>query len=638
MFRAKRKSLVTPTTAATNLVLHLNKNWNPNKENPIDKELETHVGTYDSGYINGTDDILFDKNNYETYPFAIKFGYDNDTTSHTDVFFRSDGKYEIYYYGIKSKPRVCAYIDTSTSPYSIKFTDTNSSSEYGEVDCTFYQEAKWEYDGVENDNWYDQGRQSILPSYTTETVGDIHIYINTSLMPVFYNKEDADEYMATGDYSKALNVKNGEESGSDITFGIGNFATGVVSKINFLGFVIFTEPSMGYTNHGNSIDFRWSGSSSIGCNCFSSAKYDFSNIDKITLKANVTSHYGTDNFPFYLAVGDFDDVNNYKLTDPRYIPYAKVVTTTALGDIILELDVSDITGERYIFFSSVGATCTVTDLILDGKGSSSKRDSIYVIDELIPRMTSDTTPKGICTASTVADGRFAYYGFTMSKGECSINNAQHFWYNNVGADQWIDYEFDSPVTLYNVSFRAYENGNGERFKFQFSLDGTNWTDGDTIALETTFYETYTLSNPVYCKHLRIYCIDNITVINSITAHGHYGKAKGVMIQEGTFTSASTTHGTVEVPLDFDADYILVTLPFSETNLTYAIYDKNRMVMPNKKTYWLIPSENKNYEINMVETNPYGETGITWKTENSFTFHSNGGNTQNKECTFVAYKF
>lgn len=112
----------------------------------------------------------------------------------------------------------------------------------------------------------------------------------------------------------------------------------------------------------------------------------------------------------------------------------------------------------------------------------------------------------------------------------------------------------------------------------------------------------------------------------------------VKIQEGTFTTASTTHGTVEVPLDFDADYILVTLPLSETNLTYAIYDKNRMVMNRKLTYWLIPSENNNYQINMVETNPTGETGITWKTANSFTFHSNSGNTQGKECSYIAYKF
>lgn len=112
----------------------------------------------------------------------------------------------------------------------------------------------------------------------------------------------------------------------------------------------------------------------------------------------------------------------------------------------------------------------------------------------------------------------------------------------------------------------------------------------------------------------------------------------VKIQEGTFTTASTTHGTVEVPLDFDADYILVTLPFSETNLTYAIYDKNRMVMPGKKTYWLIPSENHIYEIGMVETTPTGETGITWKTANSFTFHSNASNAQNVECTFVAVKY
>lgn len=276
-----------------------------------------------------------------------------------------------------------------------------------------------------------------------------------------------------------------KSSGRSVTLGVGNFSDGVVSNINFLGFAIFTESSMKHTNHGNSIDFKWTGSSSIGCNCFSATKYDISNIDKIILKASVTSHYGTDNFPFYLAVGDFDDVNNYKLTDPRNIPYAKVVTELSLGDIVLELDVSDITGERYIFFSPVGATCTVTDLILEGKGQS-------------------------------------YH----------------------------------PISL---------------------------------------------------------------------------------VQQGTFTSASTTHGTVEVPLDFDADYILVTLPLSETNLTYAIYDKNRMVMNRKLTYWLIPSENNNYQINMDEI-PTGETGITWKTENSFTFHTFNINAGNKECTFVAYKF
>lgn len=267
------------------------------------------------------------------------------------------------------------------------------------------------------------------------------------------------------------------------------------------------------------------------------------------------------------------------------------------------------------------------------------KSSVTLIDELIPRMTSDTTPKGICSASTVMNGRYAYYGFTTSNGEININNAQHFWYNSGGADQWIGYEFESPATLYRVNFRAYENGTGKRFRFQFSLDGTNWTNGDIITITSNAYTEYNLENPVYCKHLRIYCIDNITVINSITAWGYYGKiSTSIKIQEGTFTSASTTHGTVEVPLDFDADYILVTLPLSETNLTYAIYDKNRMVMNRKLTYWLIPSENNNYQINMVETNPTGETGITWKTANSFTFHSNGGNTQNVACTFVAYKF
>ena len=110
----------------------------------------------------------------------------------------------------------------------------------------------------------------------------------------------------------------------------------------------------------------------------------------------------------------------------------------------------------------------------------------------------------------------------------------------------------------------------------------------------------------------------------------------VKIQQGTFTSASTENSNVEVTLDFEPDYILVTLPFSETNLTYAIYDKNNI--STEKTYWIIPSEDHVYPITMVENASSGETGITWVTEKSFTFHSRWGNALGVECTFMAIKY
>lgn len=192
---------------------YITNNWNPKLENPIEVELNSHIGTSDSGYFDTYETLVFDENDYTKYPFACKFRYqyeNNGTISYTDVYYRATTRINTYYWGIKQKIRVCAYIDLSENVPKIRFVDTSSSSDFGEVETRIYQQSKFEYDGVENDNWYDSSYYTYLPGYDTSStlVGDFNIYINTTLFPVFENKEDADRYMLTGDYSTALNYED----------------------------------------------------------------------------------------------------------------------------------------------------------------------------------------------------------------------------------------------------------------------------------------------------------------------------------------------------------------------------------------------------------------------------------------------
>ena len=149
-----------------------------------------------------------------------------------------------------------------------------------------------------------------------------------------------------------------------------------------------------------------------------------------------------------------------------------------------------------------------------------------IIDSVIPRMTSDTTPKGKCSASYVHSGRYAYYGFTTPSNG-NVGNARDFWYygGNSSANNWIEYEFNRPSTILYVSFGTIQDGIGKHVKIQYSDDDTNWIDADTITIATNEYSTYELSSPVYCKYIRIFIVDNgMTVISGINAFGCEGKA------------------------------------------------------------------------------------------------------------------
>src|ERR1035437_876993 len=95
----------------------------------------------------------------------------------------------------------------------------------------------------------------------------------------------------------------------------------------------------------------------------------------------------------------------------------------------------------------------------------------------LPTMTSNTAPSGVCSASSS-------YG-TTPPWKAFDGGASVGWSTNAGGvPAWIGYQFASPVTIEEYSFRAwwtdtYPGRTPKTWKFQGSSDGTTWVDLDS---------------------------------------------------------------------------------------------------------------------------------------------------------------
>lgn len=111
-----------------------------------------------------------------------------------------------------------------------------------------------------------------------------------------------------------------------------------------------------------------------------------------------------------------------------------------------------------------------------------------------------------------------------------------------------------------------------------------------------------------------------------------GSSLEIKTNSGTFTSPTTSQGTVHIDLGFKPDIISVFLPLNNKN-TCSYFNK---FIRNDGAYWdLRPAENNNYFNNFESAT--GETGICGIDETGFTFRTNSANTFNKECSYIAYK-
>ena len=125
-----------------------------------------------------------------------------------------------------------------------------------------------------------------------------------------------------------------------------------------------------------------------------------------------------------------------------------------------------------------------------------------------PRMTSDTTPSGVVTASSNYGAYYPYFAFSES---CGVD--QYTWLSAVDdiVGAWIQYEFPQAETI--VKLVTINRGDGrtprsvKTFIFQGSNDGTTWTDIENCSITSRdgFHrEEFLLNNNTAYIYYRLY--------------------------------------------------------------------------------------------------------------------------------------
>lgn len=74
---------------------------------------------------------------------------------------------------------------------------------------------------------------------------------------------------------------------------------------------------------------------------------------------------------------------------------------------------------------------------------------------LIPTMTSDNTPSGICYASYLMSGRKAFWAFNGS--DANLNTGANYWYGN-SAGQYVQYTFPNTKRIKKIRIKGTTYG------------------------------------------------------------------------------------------------------------------------------------------------------------------------------------
>ena len=114
---------------------------------------------------------------------------------------------------------------------------------------------------------------------------------------------------------------------------------------------------------------------------------------------------------------------------------------------------------------------------------------------LIPKMTSDTAPSGVCYASYLSSGRYAYYPF--SGLEPIFNEGLNYWYSN-SADKYVQYTFPNAKSIKKIRIKGTTYGLSETFTITVlcgsSESSLSEVGNVTITDNTTTGEEQIISN------------------------------------------------------------------------------------------------------------------------------------------------
>ena len=130
----------------------------------------------------------------------------------------------------------------------------------------------------------------------------------------------------------------------------------------------------------------------------------------------------------------------------------------------------------------------------------------------VPAMTSNTTPEGEASASSVHSNQPAYMAFDRAMN--------HGWHSGAGASQWLQYRFVKPIVLKKVKLGSYNTAGPKVTMVQGSNDGSTWSDigsfQDCPTAAVYYINNYADNNTAY-TYIRL----AFSASNYIVSNQHY---------------------------------------------------------------------------------------------------------------------
>lgn len=161
------------------------------------------------------------------------------------------------------------------------------------------------------------------------------------------------------------------------------------------------------------------------------------------------------------------------------------------------------------YFKKFSLIFVMSLLLMLGCVTSAFADDATYTNNLIPKMTSNTSPSGVASASASYSDSYAPY---RAFNKLLYANGDYYWQEpSTSFPQWISYKFDTPkkICKYTITYIAWADTTRapRNWIFQGSNDGMTWINLDSqsgISFSYGEKKNFTFENTANYSTYRIY--------------------------------------------------------------------------------------------------------------------------------------
>lgn len=220
------------------------------------------------------------------------------------------------------------------------------------------------------------------------------------------------------------------------------------------------------------------------------------------------------------------------------IPDGRTVTPT--DDIQIWLNCANIWDKAYTTLAEVLADTDTLSALIASENAVDYivRSTTWAVSAaIVPKMTSNTAPSGVCSASSNYSADYPAFRVFDGIPYTSSNNSRWVSASGSNTNQWLQYKFTSAVKIEYVRIQQLNTsgtGTPKNMKVQASNDGVAWTDIATyVNTDITFDVEIPVSIETSYQYYRLVMVD--TVQTSPT----YIQLTGLNFYSASITTNST---------------------------------------------------------------------------------------------------